>query len=132
MLSTATDWARSCSWAPSRRRSARGRSAKRSCRRRPSPMGHYSFAAVSIFGRSRNTMDAIEIRPVAQPLDARIRPPGSESLNHRAVAAAALAEGVSELIGALDSEDTRVMIDGLRRLGIAIDADSNEGRICVH
>ena len=73
-------------------------------------------------------MDAIEIRPVARPLDATIRPPGSKSLTNRALVAAALAEGDSELLGALESEDTRVMIDGLRQLGIAIDADSNAQR----
>jgi 3-phosphoshikimate 1-carboxyvinyltransferase len=77
-------------------------------------------------------MDAIEIQPIARPLDASIRPPGSKSLTNRALVAAALADGDSELHGALDSEDTRVMIDGLRRLGIVIDADSDKRQIGVH
>jgi 3-phosphoshikimate 1-carboxyvinyltransferase len=68
-------------------------------------------------------MDAIEIQPIARPLDATIRPPGSKSLTNRALVAAALADGDSELLGALDSEDTRVMIDALRQLGIPVDAD---------
>jgi 3-phosphoshikimate 1-carboxyvinyltransferase len=37
---------------------------------------------------------------------------------------AALAEGASTLSGALDSEDTRVMVEALRRLGLQIDWDT--------
>jgi 3-phosphoshikimate 1-carboxyvinyltransferase len=74
-------------------------------------------------------MEAIEIRPVAGPLAATIRLPGSKSLTNRALVVAALAEGRSELRGALDSEDTRVMIDSLRRLGIAI--DSRDSGTCL-
>jgi 3-phosphoshikimate 1-carboxyvinyltransferase len=77
-------------------------------------------------------MDAIEIQPIGKPLDATIRPPGSKSLTNRALVAAALADGDSVLLGALDSEDTRVMIEGLRRLGIAIDSDSDKRQIRVH
>ena len=62
----------------------------------------------------------IEIQPVAAPLDATIRPPGSKSLTNRALICAALAQGTSTLQGALDSEDTRVMIDALGQLGISI------------
>ncbi len=75
-------------------------------------------------------MDVIEIQPVGRPLDATIRPPGSKSLTNRALVAAALAGGESELLGALDSDDTRVMIEGLRRLGIKIDADWDNQ--CLH
>ncbi|MBI3839539.1 MAG: 3-phosphoshikimate 1-carboxyvinyltransferase [Planctomycetia bacterium] len=63
---------------------------------------------------------SIEIQPVTAPLDASIRPPGSKSLTNRALVCAALAEGTSQLRGALDSEDTRVMIEALRSLGITI------------
>jgi 3-phosphoshikimate 1-carboxyvinyltransferase len=61
----------------------------------------------------------IEIQPTG-PLHARIRPPGSKSLTNRALICAALAEGDSTLSGALESEDTRVMVEALRRLGIAV------------
>lgn len=63
----------------------------------------------------------ISITPI-RPLDARIRPPGSKSITNRALVCAALADGHSTLRGALDSEDTRVMIDSLRKLGVTIDA----------
>lgn len=52
-----------------------------------------------------------------------IRPPGSKSITNRALACAALASGKSLLTGALDSDDTRVMIDALKSLGISIQAD---------
>jgi len=67
-------------------------------------------------------MEAVEILP-SGPLRASIRPPGSKSITNRALVCAALARGESTLTGALDSDDTRVMIEGLRRLGIAVEHD---------
>jgi len=75
--------------------------------------------------------DAIEIQPTG-PLRGSIRPPGSKSITNRALVCAALAEGESLLSGALDSEDTRVMIDALGQLGLAIDHDLPSGTIRVH
>ncbi len=66
--------------------------------------------------------DAIEIRPTG-PLHGSIRPPGSKSITNRALVCAALADGESLLTGALDSDDTRVMIESLGRLGIAVEHD---------
>lgn len=59
--------------------------------------------------------------PTCGPLNGSIRPPGSKSITNRALICAALAEGESELTGALDSEDTQVMAAALNRLGIAVD-----------
>lgn len=61
-----------------------------------------------------------EIHPTG-PLRASIRPPGSKSITNRALICAALAEGNSLLSGALDSEDTQVMIAAMRQLGIAVE-----------
>ena len=66
--------------------------------------------------------DSIEIA-VSGPAWGTIRPPGSKSITNRALVCAALAEGQSTLRGVLDSEDTRVMIDSLRRLGLKIEHD---------
>jgi 3-phosphoshikimate 1-carboxyvinyltransferase len=68
--------------------------------------------------------DVLEIIPASGPVRGRIRPPGSKSITNRALVCAALAEGTTTLTGALDSEDTRVMTDSLRRLGIAVSADA--------
>ena len=65
--------------------------------------------------------DTLEIQPVQRPIVGSIRPPGSKSLTNRALVVAALADGVTSLTGVLDSRDTEVMIDSLRRLGISVD-----------
>ena len=49
-----------------------------------------------------------------------IRPPGSKSITNRAFVCAALARGTSHLSGCLASEDTRVMLECLRTLGIDV------------
>lgn len=67
--------------------------------------------------------DAIEMIPVSGPVKGRIRPPGSKSLTNRALVVASLATGTSRLTGVLDSQDTRVMIDSLRRLGLKVEHD---------
>jgi len=66
-----------------------------------------------------SVQDHIEIQPRG-PIYATLRPPGSKSITNRALICAALAEGNSRLTGALDSDDTRVMIDSLRRLGLEL------------
>ncbi|HEX5066322.1 MAG TPA: 3-phosphoshikimate 1-carboxyvinyltransferase [Myxococcota bacterium] len=55
------------------------------------------------------------------PLAARVRVPGSKSITNRALLIAALAEGTSQLRGALESDDTVVMRRGLGQLGCAIE-----------
>lgn len=67
--------------------------------------------------------DSIEIAPLDHPVQGSIRPPGSKSLTNRALVCAALAEGRSTLTGALDSEDTRVMIAALQAIGLEVQFD---------
>jgi 3-phosphoshikimate 1-carboxyvinyltransferase len=50
-----------------------------------------------------------------------VRLPGSKSISNRVLLLAALAEGATEVRGLLDAEDTRVMMEALARLGIALD-----------
>jgi 3-phosphoshikimate 1-carboxyvinyltransferase len=64
--------------------------------------------------------DPLPIRPVKGPLDAVVGIPGSKSLTNRALVLAALSEGTTELHGALWAEDTRVMVDCLRKLGFEV------------
>jgi 3-phosphoshikimate 1-carboxyvinyltransferase len=75
--------------------------------------------------------DSIEIQP-AGPIHGSIRPPGSKSITNRALPCAALAAGVSTLRGALDSEDTRVMIDCLSKLGIRVESEAEGTLLRVH
>jgi len=67
--------------------------------------------------------NCIEIQPINHPLDATVRPPGSKSITNRALLLASLACGTSSLTGVLDSEDTRLMANGLRQLGAAVIVD---------
>jgi 3-phosphoshikimate 1-carboxyvinyltransferase len=76
--------------------------------------------------------DRIEITPVSKPVRGRIRPPGSKSITNRALVCAALADGTSKLTGALDSEDTRVMIESLGRLGIQVESQNAGQTLVVH
>ncbi len=71
-----------------------------------------------------------EIVPVPGPLDAVVRPPGSKSVTNRALVAAALARGTSNLVGTLDADDTAAMLGCLRGLGIPI-GDGSDGSIRV-
>ncbi len=66
--------------------------------------------------------------PVSGPVQGQIRPPGSKSITNRALICAALARGQSTLRGALDSDDTRLMADALRQLGIDLHWDERDGR----
>jgi 3-phosphoshikimate 1-carboxyvinyltransferase len=74
----------------------------------------------------------ITIQPVHGPIRGRIRPPGSKSITNRALVCAALANGESTLTGALDSEDTRVMIESLGRLGIRVESHDGGEALLVH
>jgi len=76
------------------------------------------------------TEDSIAIQPTG-PVRGSIRPPGSKSITNRALVCAALAEGHSTLTGALASEDTQVMIESLRRLGLEIEHASETGVVGV-
>ena len=79
-----------------------------------------------------DSLPDITITPWSGPSSAaRVRVPGSKSLTNRALIVAALADGPSLLTGALDSEDTRVMVDSLQKLGIAVDHDPAAATIQV-
>jgi 3-phosphoshikimate 1-carboxyvinyltransferase len=67
--------------------------------------------------------DAYLVKPVTEPVRGSIRPPGSKSLTNRALITAALASGTTKLSGVLASDDTRVMVESLNRLGIPVTHD---------
>lgn len=64
--------------------------------------------------------------PARGPIDARVSLPGSKSITNRAMVAAALADGHSLISYVLLAEDTRLMVDVLRALGIAITIDETD------
>ena len=75
--------------------------------------------------------EPLAIRPLARPPDATIAVPGSKSITNRAVLLAGLADGRSELSGALFSDDTRYMVAALRALGAAVTTDEAAARLVI-
>jgi 3-phosphoshikimate 1-carboxyvinyltransferase len=60
------------------------------------------------------------IRPI-EGASGRVRLPGSKSISNRALLLAALSPGTTELTGLLEADDTRVMIEALRALGVTVE-----------
>ncbi len=65
-------------------------------------------------------MDFLDLQPVTRAVGT-LRLPGSKSISNRTLLLAALARGATTLTGLLDSDDTRVMRDALRALGVKIE-----------
>jgi 3-phosphoshikimate 1-carboxyvinyltransferase len=63
------------------------------------------------------TTDYIDL-PAAKGARGTVRLPGSKSISNRVLLLAALAEGTTEVKALLDSDDTRVMLDALKQLGV--------------
>ena len=62
----------------------------------------------------------LEIVPPTSTLSGSVTLPGSKSITNRALLLAALADGESQITGALKSDDTKFMVEGLQKLGIQI------------
>jgi 3-phosphoshikimate 1-carboxyvinyltransferase len=76
----------------------------------------------------------LEIAPLTHPPRATISVPGSKSITNRALVLAALtasAEQPTILEGALQSEDTEIMVNCLGKLGVEIIPDWPNSRIAV-
>lgn len=75
--------------------------------------------------------DPLPIEPLAAPPDAAVTPPGSKSLTNRALVAAALATGESELSGILLADDTEAMLGAVAALGAEVNLDRTAARVLV-
>jgi 3-phosphoshikimate 1-carboxyvinyltransferase len=65
-----------------------------------------------------NTLDLPPLRRAA----GSIKLPGSKSISNRMLLLAALAEGTTEIRDLLDSDDTRVMLTALKKVGVGVTA----------
>ncbi|RYF76095.1 MAG: bifunctional 3-phosphoshikimate 1-carboxyvinyltransferase/cytidylate kinase [Comamonadaceae bacterium] len=63
--------------------------------------------------------DFLDLPPLAAA-GGTVRLPGSKSISNRVLLLAALAEGSTAVHDLLDSDDTRVMLEALRRLGVGV------------
>jgi 3-phosphoshikimate 1-carboxyvinyltransferase len=76
-------------------------------------------------------MPALEIVPVAHPLHAAVRVPGSKSLTNRALLITALAAGETRLTNALFSDDTYIFAQALQTLGFEVQLDPAHNEMSV-
>ena len=65
-------------------------------------------------------MKSLRLAPISRAAGT-VRLPGSKSISNRVLLLAALSAGVTRVKGLLDADDTRVMLDALQKLDIAID-----------
>lgn len=75
--------------------------------------------------------DLLPIQPFTRPVHGEVILPGSKSLTNRALLLAALCDSPVTLTGALFSEDTHLMAEALRKLGLTIVADESSQTIAV-
>ena len=75
-------------------------------------------------------MQTLDLAPVRRAAG-EIRLPGSKSISNRMLLLAALASGETRLKGVLDSDDTRVMREALRALGVRIESLGSEENLLV-
>ncbi|RUR31789.1 bifunctional prephenate dehydrogenase/3-phosphoshikimate 1-carboxyvinyltransferase [Vreelandella nanhaiensis] len=61
----------------------------------------------------------------------RIRVPGDKSMSHRSIMLGALAEGVTEVKGFLEGEDSLATLQAFREMGVAIEGP-HQGRVTIH
>src|SRR4051812_30727831 len=69
--------------------------------------------------------DFLPIQPFTQPASGKVALPGSKSLTNRALLLSALCREPVTLTGALLSDDTRLMVEAMRKLGVQIDSEDN-------
>src|SRR6202451_1669120 len=72
-------------------------------------------------------MEFLDLGPFSRA-SGTVRLPGSKSISNRVLLLAALAEGETTITNLLDSDDTRVMLDALEKLGVHVKRD---GDTCV-
>ena len=64
-------------------------------------------------------------------LKGRIRVPGDKSISHRSIMLGSIAEGVTEINGFLEGEDSLATLKAFRAMGVAIEGPE-DGRVMVH
>jgi 3-phosphoshikimate 1-carboxyvinyltransferase len=69
---------------------------------------------------SAQPLQVLTVEPIVRA-HGQVRLPGSKSISNRALLLSALSPQRTELTGLLDADDTRVMIEALRALGVAVE-----------
>ncbi|EGV50902.1 3-phosphoshikimate 1-carboxyvinyltransferase [endosymbiont of Riftia pachyptila] len=64
-------------------------------------------------------------------LNGRLRVPGDKSISHRSIMLGSLAEGVTEVTGFLEGEDSLATLNAFRAMGVEIEGPK-AGRVVIH
>jgi 3-phosphoshikimate 1-carboxyvinyltransferase len=64
-------------------------------------------------------------------LSGRLRVPGDKSISHRSIMLASLADGITEITGFLEGEDSLATLNAFRAMGVHIEGPS-AGRVTIH
>ncbi|GHB27301.1 3-phosphoshikimate 1-carboxyvinyltransferase [Salinicola rhizosphaerae] len=83
---------------------------------------------------SYQTMEARQVQYEVSPggaVNGRIRVPGDKSISHRSIMLGALANGVTEVKGFLEGEDSLATLQAFRDMGVAIEGPY-QGRVTIH
>jgi 3-phosphoshikimate 1-carboxyvinyltransferase len=78
--------------------------------------------------------DTTNVRFTAQAggsLKGKIRVPGDKSISHRSVMLGSIAEGVTEITGFLEGEDSLATLKAFRAMGVAIEGPK-DGKVTIH
>lgn len=79
-------------------------------------------------------MKSQQINYIAQPggsLNGTFRVPGDKSISHRSIMLGSLAEGVTEVSGFLEGEDSLATLQSFRDMGVVIEGP-HRGRVTIH
>ncbi|HEY5717058.1 MAG TPA: prephenate dehydrogenase/arogenate dehydrogenase family protein, partial [Motiliproteus sp.] len=79
-------------------------------------------------------MHSSNVRFIAQPggsITGSIRVPGDKSISHRSIMLGALAEGVTEVEGFLEGEDSLATLQAFRNMGVVIEGPY-QGKVRIH
>ncbi len=76
-----------------------------------------------------SSISAFHIEPGGS-LRGRLRVPGDKSISHRSIMLGSLAEGVTEVTGFLEGEDSLATLNAFRRMGVGIEGPDN-ARVCI-
>ncbi|MGM8850343.1 bifunctional prephenate dehydrogenase/3-phosphoshikimate 1-carboxyvinyltransferase [Salinicola halophyticus] len=83
---------------------------------------------------SYQTMEARQVQYRVSPggsVSGRIRVPGDKSISHRSIMLGALANGITEVKGFLEGEDSLATLQAFRDMGVAIEGP-HQGRVTIH
>ncbi|MGD8908012.1 MAG: 3-phosphoshikimate 1-carboxyvinyltransferase [Chromatiales bacterium] len=64
-------------------------------------------------------------------LSGQLRVPGDKSISHRSIMLGSLADGITEITGFLEGEDSLATLNAFRAMGVKIEGPSN-GRVTIH